>query len=112
VTAHSPTSVPATVRAVQVMALTGIDGLREGRIGAPADDDAVVIDVYSAGVAFPDLLMSRGQYQRKPTVPFVPGVEVAGLVSSAGGRSRFPRGPSSYSRCRLRCRSARGPACR
>jgi NADPH2:quinone reductase len=83
VTAHSPTSVPATVRAVQVTALTGIDGLREGRIGAPADDDAVVIDVYSAGVAFPDLLMSRGQYQRKPTVPFVPGVEVAGLVSSA-----------------------------
>jgi NADPH2:quinone reductase len=77
---------------VQVTALTGIDGLREGRIGAPADDDAVIIDVYSAGVAFPDLLMSRGQYQRKPTVPFVPGVEVAGLVSSAPAGSGCARG--------------------
>jgi NADPH2:quinone reductase len=91
-TAHSPTSAPATVRAMQVTALTGTDGLREGRIGAPADNDAVVIDVYSAGVAFPDLLMSRGQYQRKPTVPFVPGVEVAGLVSSAPAGSGRARG--------------------
>jgi hypothetical protein len=73
VTAHSPTSVPATVRAVQVTALTGIDGLREGRIGAPADDDAVVIDVYSAGVAFPDLLMSRGVLGfADGTIPSVP----------------------------------------
>lgn len=91
-TTHSPASSAATVRAVQVTALTGIDGLREGRIGAPADDDAVIIDVYSAGVAFPDLLMSRGQYQRKPTVPFVPGVEVAGLVSSAPAGSGCARG--------------------
>jgi len=91
-TARSPASPQATVRAVQVTALTGTDGLREARIGAPAHDDAVVIDVYSAGVAFPDLLMSRGQYQRKPTVPFVPGVEVAGLVSSAPAESRCARG--------------------
>jgi NADPH2:quinone reductase len=92
VTTHSPAGPPATVRAVQVTALTGIDGLREARIGAPADDDAVIIDVYSAGVAFPDLLMSRGQYQRKPTVPFVPGVEVAGLVASAPAGSDWGRG--------------------
>jgi NADPH2:quinone reductase len=92
VTERSPVGHPASVRAVRVTALTGADGLREERIGAPTDDDAVVIDVYSAGVAFPDLLMSRGQYQRKPTVPFVPGVEVAGLVASAPAGSDWGRG--------------------
>jgi NADPH:quinone reductase len=93
VTAHSPAGPPVTtVRAVQVTALTGTDGLRESRIKAPAGDDAVLIDVYSAGVAFPDLLMSRGQYQRKPAVPFVPGVEVAGLVYAAPTGSGFARG--------------------
>ncbi|HEY8532665.1 MAG TPA: NADPH:quinone oxidoreductase family protein [Micromonospora sp.] len=72
-----------TVRAVQVTALTGPDGLRVVDLPAPADDTAVHIDVYSAGVSFPDLLMSRGEYQRKPPLPFVPGVEVAGVVVAA-----------------------------
>jgi NADPH2:quinone reductase len=46
----------------------------------------VVIDVQAAGVSFPDLLMSRGLYQMKPELPFVPGGEVAGtVVSDAAG---------------------------
>jgi NADPH2:quinone reductase len=44
----------------------------------------VVIDVRAAGVSFPDLLMSRGLYQIKPELPFVPGGEVAGTVVADG----------------------------
>lgn len=48
----------------------------------PGPDD-VVIDVRAAGVCFPDLLMSKGEYQLKVPPPFVPGMEVAGVVASA-----------------------------
>ena len=43
----------------------------------------VVIDVRAVGISFPDLLQSRGLYQMKPELPFVPGGEVAGTVVSA-----------------------------
>ncbi len=43
----------------------------------------VVVDVHAAGVSFPELLQTRGQYQMKPPLPFVPGSEVAGVVRSA-----------------------------
>jgi NADPH:quinone reductase len=76
---------PDTVRAVEVATLSGPDGLRVVRRPAPPIDGGVAVDVHSAEVSFPDLLMSRGRYQRKPPVPFVPGVEVAGVVSSAPG---------------------------
>jgi NADPH2:quinone reductase len=72
-----------TVRAVQVTALKGPDGLRVVDLPTPQPGDGVLVDVHAAGVGFPDLLMSRGQYQRKPPLPFVPGVEVAGVVRSA-----------------------------
>ena len=49
------------------------------------DGRHVLIDVHAAGVSFPDLLMTEGRYQRRPELPFVPGVEVAGLVRSAPG---------------------------
>jgi NADPH2:quinone reductase len=34
-------------------------------------------------VSFPELLQSRGQYQMKPPLPYVPGSEVGGVVRSA-----------------------------
>lgn len=43
----------------------------------------VLVDVEAAGVSFPELLQTRGEYQLKPPVPFVPGSEVAGVVRSA-----------------------------
>ena len=71
------------MRAQQIESLDGPDGLRPAEIGEPSDGSQVVIDVAAAGVSFPDLLMSRGLYQMKPPLPFVPGVEVAGTVRSA-----------------------------
>lgn len=43
----------------------------------------VVVDVQAAGVSFPELLQTRGEYQIKPDLPFVPGSEVGGIVRSA-----------------------------
>jgi NADPH2:quinone reductase len=43
----------------------------------------VVVDVHAAGVSFPELLQTRGEYQIKPPLPFVPGSEVGGVVRSA-----------------------------
>ncbi|MGH2969713.1 MAG: alcohol dehydrogenase catalytic domain-containing protein, partial [Solirubrobacteraceae bacterium] len=45
--------------------------------------EGVVVDVRAAGVSFPEVLQTRGQYQVKPPLPFVPGSEVAGVVRSA-----------------------------
>ena len=54
--------------------------------------DGVVIDVAAAGVCFPDVLLTRGQYQITPDLPFVPGSEVAGVVRSAAVSSGFAAG--------------------
>jgi NADPH2:quinone reductase len=43
----------------------------------------VVVDVHAAGVSFPEVLQTRGEYQMKPPLPFVPGSEVGGVVRSA-----------------------------
>ncbi|MCW3033878.1 MAG: NADPH:quinone oxidoreductase family protein [Solirubrobacterales bacterium] len=43
----------------------------------------VLVEVHVAGVSFPELLQTRGEYQMKPPLPFVPGSEVGGVVISA-----------------------------
>jgi NADPH2:quinone reductase len=71
------------MRAQQIVSLDGPSGLRLAELPEPDGTGRVVIDVVAAGVAFPDLLMSRGIYQVKPPLPFVPGLEVAGRVRAA-----------------------------
>jgi NADPH2:quinone reductase len=43
----------------------------------------VIVDVRAAGVSFPEVLQTRGMYQLKPELPFIPGSEVGGVVRSA-----------------------------
>ncbi|MQY30308.1 NADPH:quinone oxidoreductase family protein [Nocardia aurantia] len=72
------------MRAAQVSKLEGPESIEIVDIPEPAPmPDGVVIDVHAAGVAFPDVLMSRGLYQIKPELPFVVGGEVAGIVREA-----------------------------
>jgi NADPH2:quinone reductase len=56
----------------------------EDREPAVAGRGQVVLDVRAAGVNFVDTLFIRGAYQIKPEPPFVPGGEVAGVVSAIG----------------------------
>jgi len=50
----------------------------------PADHE-VLIEVHAVGVSFPDLLLSKGEYQLKPEPPFTLGVDFAGRVVSGPG---------------------------
>ena len=47
-------------------------------------DREVVVRVEAAGLNYPDALMVEGRYQVKPPLPFVPGMELAGVVSAVG----------------------------
>lgn len=71
------------MRAVRLERLEGPEGLQLAELPEPEAGDQVLIDVVATGVSFPDLLLTKGQYQMKPEVPFVPGVEVAGVVRQA-----------------------------
>jgi NADPH2:quinone reductase len=51
---------------------------------APCGAGMVRIDVKACGVNFVDGLIVQGLYQLKPTLPFVPGGEVAGVVTEVG----------------------------
>jgi NADPH2:quinone reductase len=44
----------------------------------------VVVSVMACGVNFPDTLVIQGKYQARPTMPFSPGSEVAGIVKELG----------------------------
>ncbi|MFN3955420.1 MAG: NADPH:quinone oxidoreductase family protein [Pararhodobacter sp.] len=44
----------------------------------------VRLKIHACGLNFADLLMARGQYQERPELPFVMGMEVAGVVDALG----------------------------
>src|SRR3954451_7032152 len=67
------------MRAIQIVELGGPESLQLADIDEPSGE-GVKIDVRAAGVSFPEVLQSRGLYQLKPELPFVPGSEVAGTV--------------------------------
>jgi len=72
------------MRAAQVTRLDGPDAVEVVDVPAPdVPEGQVLIDVAVAGVAFPDVLLTRGEYQLKPPLPFVPGAEVTGVVRVA-----------------------------
>lgn len=74
------------MRAVRIHELTGPAALRlDTDVPEPVVSAGhVLIDVKAAGVNFPDILMTKGMYQFKPTPPFSPGGEVAGVVRAVG----------------------------
>ncbi len=53
----------------------------------------VVVTVKAASVNFPDVLIIENKYQMKPSLPFSPGSELAGVIKSVGeGVTRFKPG--------------------
>jgi NADPH2:quinone reductase len=76
------------MRAVQVVRLDGPDGVDLVDVPEPVPaDDQVLVEVHAVGVSFPDLLLSKGQYQLRPDLPFTLGVDVAGVVRTAPERA-------------------------
>ena len=59
----------------------------------PPSSKELLIKVKAASVNFPDLLMTQGKYQHKPDLPFVLGMEGAGIVETIGSEvSKFKEG--------------------
>ena len=73
------------MRVVACNELGPLDAVRvELRPTPTAGPGQVVVDLRAAGVNFVDGLICEGKYQMKPAVPYVPGGEIAGIVSSVG----------------------------
>ena len=96
------------MRAVQIVAESGPENalalveLPEPEPSHPLTPGAgVVVDVQAAGVSFPELLQTRGQYQLKPPLPFVPGSEVAGIVRTAPSGAHVGPGDRVAALCTL-----------
>jgi len=96
------------MRAIQIVAESGPDSalalveLPEPEPSSPlAPGPGVVVEVHAAGVSFPELLQTRGQYQLKPPLPFVPGSEVAGIVRSAPDGAQVKAGDRVAAFCAL-----------
>src|SRR3954451_4211769 len=81
------------MRALQITELTG-PGSALQLVDLPEPEPShlmtpgsgVIVDVHAAGVSFPEVLQTRGEYQFKPDLPFVPGSEVGGVVRESGQR--------------------------
>jgi NADPH2:quinone reductase len=77
------------MRAIQITSLDGPGAIELNDVPEPeashmmTPGEGVVVQVEAAGVSFPEVLQTRGLYQFKPDLPFVPGSEVAGTVIKA-----------------------------
>ncbi|HEV2974921.1 MAG TPA: NADPH:quinone oxidoreductase family protein [Solirubrobacteraceae bacterium] len=96
------------MRAIQIVQETGPDSaLRIVELPEPEPSHAltpgegVLVDVHAAGVSFPEVLQTRGAYQVKPPLPFVPGSEVAGIVRSAPDGAAVAAGDRVAAFCAL-----------
>src|SRR6187549_2602817 len=73
------------MRAIVCRELIGPDGLtlEDWPVPEPGPGE-VRIRVRAAGLNFADTLLIKGQYQDKPPLPFVPGIEIAGQIEQRG----------------------------
>ena len=75
------------MRAVLCERFEGIGVLRFGETAEPSPAaDEVMIDVHAASVSYMDYLMVSGGYQLRPTLPYVPGTDAAGVVVAVGDK--------------------------
>jgi NADPH2:quinone reductase len=96
------------MRAVQITELSGpATALQINDVPEPPTEhpmtpgSGVIVDVKSAGVSFPELLQTRGEYQMKPELPFVPGSEVGGIVREVHGEAHVKPGDRVAAFCML-----------
>ena len=71
------------MRAAQVVTTTGPADVEVRDVDEPTPGpDDVLVEVHRVGISFPDLLLTKGEYQLKPEPPFTLGVDFAGTVVS------------------------------
>lgn len=63
----------------------GVEALKWANLPTPQPGpDEVLIEIKAASLNFPDILIVQNKYQMKPSLPFVPGSEYAGVIQSIG----------------------------
>ncbi|BBK29597.1 NADPH2:quinone reductase [Stella humosa] len=73
------------MRAVRCHAYGDLANLSVDEVPVPDPGPGQVrVAVHAVGINFADGLMVLGQYQEKPPLPFVPGLEAAGIVEACG----------------------------
>ena len=82
------------MKALRVQQLSGdLSGVELVELPMPERGPGeVLVRVRAASLNYPDLLMTRGEYQFKPEPPFTSGMELAGEVVEADGDSGFACG--------------------
>jgi NADPH2:quinone reductase len=86
------------MRALMLRELGGPDAAELMEVPVPegahpmAVGGRLLVEVHAAGVSFPDLLRSRGEYQMRPELPFATGAEIAGVVVDADPDTGFVPG--------------------
>src|SRR6478609_4883985 len=84
------------MRAVTVSKVDGPSAVTVEEVPEPTADGPfgpqVLIETHAVGISFPDLLLSKGEYQLKPELPFTLGVDFAGVVRSAPEGSGLAEG--------------------
>lgn len=89
------------MRAIQITSLDGPAAVELVDVAPPENPEHVHIAVKAAGVSFPEVLQTRGLYQLKPELPFIPGAEIAGEVLAAPPGSGFAVGDRVAALCFL-----------
>lgn len=80
------------MRAWQITTLGVPAELRSLPLPQPGPGEAR-LRIHACGLNFADLLMAEGRYQDRPALPFIPGLECAGVVEAHGpGVSQPPLG--------------------
>ena len=73
------------MRVIEVNSYGDRGVLEYGERSRPEPGEGEVrIEVRAAGINFADIMQRRGQYHGGPEPPYVPGMEVAGVVDAAG----------------------------
>ncbi|MCW2786789.1 MAG: qorA 1 [Marmoricola sp.] len=84
------------MRAAQVTRLDGPHAIEINDVDEPTAEGVfgpqILVDVHAVGASFPDLLLSKGEYQLKPELPFTLGVDFAGVIRSAPDGTGFAPG--------------------
>jgi NADPH2:quinone reductase len=96
------------MRAAQVTRLDGPLAIEINDVDEPSEvgifGPQILVEVHAVGASFPDLLMTKGEYQLKPPIPFTLGVDFAGVIRSAPEGTGFAPGD------RVACVGASGGA--
>ena len=69
---------------LSLRSVLSLDGVDNPLLKEQLRRDQVVVETSFAGVQYPDALQAKGLYQVRPQTPYIPGMDVTGIVSKIG----------------------------